>query len=63
MSKFGKHHVSRFPHPTYLSDMSPCDFWLFGMFKGILKDQEFSSSDETEEAIRRIWDDFTFKNI
>jgi hypothetical protein len=26
------------------------------MLKGIMKDQEFKSSDEIEEAIARIWD-------
>jgi hypothetical protein len=33
------------------------------MLKGILKDQEFNSSDEIEEAITRPWDDLTFDNV
>jgi hypothetical protein len=33
------------------------------MLKGIMKYQEFSSSDEIEEAIRRIWDGLTFENV
>jgi hypothetical protein len=25
--------LDRVPHPLYLPDLSPCDFWLFGMLK------------------------------
>jgi hypothetical protein len=63
MSKFETHHVSRFPHPPYSPDISPCNFWLFGTLKGNLKDQESNSSNEIEEAIFGIWDDFTFDNV
>jgi histone-lysine N-methyltransferase SETMAR len=51
MSKFDKHHIARLPHQPYSPDLSPCDFWFFGMLKGILKDREFHSHDEIEEAI------------
>jgi hypothetical protein len=33
------------------------------MFKGILKDQEFHSSNEIEETITRVWDDFSVDNV
>jgi hypothetical protein len=62
MSEFGKHHVCRFSHAPYLRDIGACDVWLFGMLKGILKDQEFNSTNETEETITRIWDGLTSDN-
>jgi hypothetical protein len=43
--------------------MSPCDFWLFGLLKGILKDREFHSHDEIEEAITMAWNDLTFDEV
>jgi hypothetical protein len=54
-----KSHISRMPHPPYSSDVSQYDFWLFGMFKQILRDREFSSSDEIEDAIAQAWNDLT----
>jgi hypothetical protein len=53
-SKFEKHHVSRLPHPHYLLDINPCDFWLFEMLNGGLKNREFNSSDEIEGAITEV---------
>jgi hypothetical protein len=63
MSKCEKRHVSGFPHARYSLDISPTDFWLFGILKGILNDHEFNSSDEIEEAITRIWDALIFDNV
>jgi hypothetical protein len=33
------------------------------MLKGILKDQEFNSSDELEEKMTRLWHDVTSDNV
>jgi hypothetical protein len=63
VSKFDKHHVARLPRRPYSSDLSPCDFWVFGMLKGILKDREFHSYDEIEEAITMAWNDVTFNEV
>jgi hypothetical protein len=63
ISKFEKHHVLRLLHPAYPSDISPCDFWLFGMLKGLLKDDEFNSSDEREEAITSVSDGLIFSEV
>jgi hypothetical protein len=49
--------------PTQSPDLSPCDFWVFGMLKGILKDREFHSHDEIEEAITMAWNDLTFHEV
>jgi hypothetical protein len=58
-SKIKKNHNDRM-YPTYSPDISPCDFWLFGMLKQTLRDREFSSSAETEDAIARVWNGLTF---
>jgi hypothetical protein len=63
VSKFDKHHIARLSHPPYSPDLSPYNFWLFGMLKGILKDREFHSHDEIEEAITIAWNDLTFGEV
>jgi hypothetical protein len=63
VSKFDKHHIARLLHLLYSPDLSPCDFWLFGMLKGILKDREFHSHDEIEETITMAWNDLTFNEV
>jgi hypothetical protein len=60
VSKFDKHHVARFLRQSYSPYLSLCDFWVFGMLKGILKNWEFHSHDEIEEAITVTWNDLTF---
>jgi hypothetical protein len=30
------------------------------MLKGVLKDRNFNSSDEIEEAVTKVWDELTF---
>jgi hypothetical protein len=61
--KFEKHHVARFPHSPHPPDISPCDFWFFGMLKGVLKDRDLNSSDEIEEAITKVGDELTFDEV
>jgi hypothetical protein len=58
-----KNHISRMPHPSHSPDISPCDFWRFGMLKQILRDREFSSSYESEDAIAQAWNDVTFDDV
>jgi hypothetical protein len=62
-SKFEQHHIFRLPHPPYSPDIIPCDFWLFGLLKGITKDREFHSHEEIEEAIMVAWNDLTFEDV
>jgi hypothetical protein len=61
--KFRTHHLFRMPHPPYWPDISPCQFRLFGILKGILKDRELTSSDEIKEAIPNVWNDLTFHDV
>jgi hypothetical protein len=62
VSKFEKQHGSRLPHPPYSPDIRPATLAL-GMRKGVLKDREFNSSDEIEEKITTVWDEFTFDEV
>jgi hypothetical protein len=62
-SKIQKNHISRIPPQLYLPDISSCNFWLFEMFKQILRDQEFSPNDEIEDAIAHAWNDLTFDDV
>jgi hypothetical protein len=62
-SEFEQHHIFRLPHPPYSPDISPCDFWLFGLLKGIMKDREFHFYEEIEEAIMVAWNDLTYEDV
>jgi hypothetical protein len=33
------------------------------MVKGVLKDREFHSGDESEEVIAKVWDELTFDEV
>jgi hypothetical protein len=41
-SKIQKDHISGMPHADYSPDISPCNLWLFGMLKQILRNRELS---------------------
>jgi hypothetical protein len=62
-SKFEKHYISRLPHRSDSPDLGLCDFWLFEMLKGVLKDREFNSSDEIKEAITQVLDELAFDEV
>jgi hypothetical protein len=58
-SKFQRDHVSRLLHPLNSPYISPGDFRLFGLLKGVLK----RSRHEIEKAILRVWDELTFDGL
>jgi hypothetical protein len=51
------------PHPPYSPEIIPYNFWFFLMLKQILRNREFSSSDEIEETIAWVWNDITFADV
>jgi hypothetical protein len=63
MSKIKKNHISRMPHSPHSPDISPWNFWLFGMGKEIQRDQEFSWSDQIDDAITQVWNNLTFGEV
>jgi hypothetical protein len=62
-SKFEKYHVSRLPHSLYTPEINPCDFWLFGMLRGVLKNCDFNLSDDIEKEITKVWDELNFDEV
>lgn len=40
-----------YPHPPYLGDLVPCEFWLFFKVKMTVKNQYFESLHDIEVAI------------
>jgi histone-lysine N-methyltransferase SETMAR len=43
------------PHSAYSPDLSPCNFWLFGMLQEKMKDRAFQAAGEILEAVTLIW--------
>jgi transposase len=61
--KFEKRHITRTPHPPYSPDLSPCDFWLFGILKQKMKERVFQSEEQILAAITDSWNELTFEDI
>jgi hypothetical protein len=61
--KLAKRSIERAPHPPYSPDISPCDFWLFGMLKHNMKDREFQSQQTILSAVANMWNDLTFADV
>jgi hypothetical protein len=54
--------LDRVPRPSYSSDLSPCDFWLFEILKQKIKDQVFQTVEEIIIAIHRISDELVLED-
>jgi hypothetical protein len=63
LGKITQKSIERAPYPPYSPDINPCDFWLFGILKHNMKDQEFQNQQAILNAIAKIWDDLTFEDI
>jgi hypothetical protein len=53
--KLTKGSIERPPDPPYSPDISPCDFWLFGMREHKMKDRQFQSQQAILSAIAKMW--------
>jgi hypothetical protein len=62
-SKFDIKGLVRSPHPPYSPDLSPCDFWFFGMAKGEMKDREFYTVQDIRSQLAEIWTRLTFEDV
>jgi histone-lysine N-methyltransferase SETMAR len=60
--KLEKRYIARVPHLPYSSDLSPCDFWLFGTLKQKMKERVFQSEEQILAAITKSWNELTFEN-
>jgi transposase len=61
--KLEKRHIGRAPRPSYSPDLSPCDFWLFGILKQKTKERVFQSEEPILAAITESWNELTFEDI
>jgi histone-lysine N-methyltransferase SETMAR len=61
--KLQKKHITSALHPPYSQDLSPCDFWFFGMVKQQIKDREFCSAQDILRSLSDAWNDLNFENI
>jgi hypothetical protein len=61
--KLAKRSIERAPHPPYSPDISPCDFWLFGMLQHKMRDREFQSEQAILSAVVKMWNDLTFADV
>jgi hypothetical protein len=53
----------RTPHPLSSPDLSPCDFWFFGIAKGKMKDREFHTVQDIRRRLTEIWNNLTFEDV
>jgi hypothetical protein len=53
----------RIPHPPDSPDLSPCDFWLFGILKRKIKDRVFHMVEEIMIAFQRVSDELTMEDL
>jgi len=49
-----KNKVSTVPHPAYLPDLAPCDFYVFPKMKLRLKERGFASIEEVQAESQQI---------
>jgi hypothetical protein len=63
IEEFDNRKLQRVAHPPYSPDLSPCDFWLFGMLKQKMKDREFSGVEEIMKAVQEIWREVTLERL
>jgi hypothetical protein len=60
---FGQGKLHPAPHPVYSRDVSPHDFWLFGMLKQRMTDRQLQSPKEILDAFTELWDAVTFEEL
>jgi hypothetical protein len=61
--KLQQKHITRAPHLPYSPDLSPCDFWFFGMVKQKIKDREFCSVQTVLRPLSDARNNLTFEDI
>jgi hypothetical protein len=54
VNKLRRLKIFRAPHPLYSPDINPCDFWMFGNFKGNLKARYLQGPEEVLTAFQEL---------
>jgi hypothetical protein len=60
--KLEKRQIARAPHSHYSPNITPCDFWLFGILKQKMKERVFQSEEQILTAITESWNELTFED-
>jgi hypothetical protein len=63
MEKISDARLRRLSRSPYSPDLSPCDFWLFGMMKEKMKNCELETVEDILRAVTDIWEDLTFIDV
>jgi hypothetical protein len=58
-----KYKMAVIPHPTYSSDLVPCDFFLFSKMKYNLQGRRFDTTEEIQTESQRVLDTVTEKDF
>jgi hypothetical protein len=61
--KLAQRSIERVSHLFYSPDISPYDFWLFGMLKHNMKDREFESQQAILNAVCKKLADLNFADV
>jgi hypothetical protein len=62
-TEFDHRRLGRAEQPPYSSDLSQCDFWLFGILKERFKDRQLRGVQSLHQAITDLWDELTFEYV
>jgi hypothetical protein len=62
-AEFDRRKLGHAEHPLHSPDLSPCDFWLFGFLKEMLKDRQLRGVHSLHQAITDLWDELTFEDV
>jgi histone-lysine N-methyltransferase SETMAR len=46
--------ITKMDHPSYSSDLAPCDFWLFPKLKNALKGQRFADISDIQSNVTTL---------
>jgi hypothetical protein len=63
MGEISHAKLERLPRPAYSPDLSPCDFWVFGMLKENMTNRAFQTVEEMLEAVILIWNKVSFEQL
>jgi hypothetical protein len=61
--KIDRKGLIRCPYPPYSPELSPCDFWFFGMAREKMKDREFRTLQNIIDRLTEIWNVLTFEDV
>jgi hypothetical protein len=63
VDKVRPNRMIRLGHPSYSPDLSPGDFWPFGVLKSPMKETVVRNPDEVEEIVCHFWTEATLDEV